>query len=129
MGSPLSSAPPKPKIVVQTRLVSQDFEEYHEHKPDRSPRWTVQKCMSTDTRYCWSMKTYIINSSLSSHALDALKEFYAERDAREKQFEDLKVLSEKDAVERKTLSMEAFQEDWNESQFWVSQTLHITKVQ
>lgn len=70
---------------------------------------------------------------LSSHALDALKEFYADRDARAKQFEQLKAEAENKAAARGgsgggeagastlkyPLSMEAFTEDWNESQFWV----------
>jgi hypothetical protein len=51
--------------------------------------------------------------------LDALKEFYADRDAREKLFEDLKSASEDDAGQS-SLTMDAFAEDWNESQFWVS---------
>ncbi|KAF2641594.1 hypothetical protein P280DRAFT_549286 [Massarina eburnea CBS 473.64] len=53
---------------------------------------------------------------LSAGALDALKEFYTERDTRQKQFEDLKLKAE-DEFEGK-LSMEAFTEDWNASQFW-----------
>jgi hypothetical protein len=46
-----------------------------------------------------------------------LKEFYGERDARLKQFEDLKTNAEDDFEGK--LSMEAFAEDWNASQFWV----------
>ncbi|KAE8450048.1 hypothetical protein EG329_007187 [Mollisiaceae sp. DMI_Dod_QoI] len=63
---------------------------------------------------------------LSSSALDALKEFYADRDARAKAFEDLKAGAENDAEGRGKgmkdgkWSMDAFQEDWNESQFWYS---------
>ena len=53
-----------------------------------------------------------------------MKEFYADRDARLKQFEDLKGTAEMeaDSQERgpKVLSMDAFGEDWNASQFWVS---------
>lgn len=65
----------------------------------------------------------MVHRTLSSGALDALKEFYAERDAREKKFEDLKAVSEENAAGRtEKLSMEAFQEDWNESQFWVGRT-------
>jgi len=56
---------------------------------------------------------------LSGSALSALKEFYAERDAHERQFEDLKAEAEKNATSSAPLSMEAFAEDWNESQFWV----------
>ncbi|KAJ9134734.1 Protein-lysine N-methyltransferase EFM5 [Pleurostoma richardsiae] len=60
--------------------------------------------------------------TLSSHALDALKDFYADRDARAKQFEQLKAVAEDEASsrEQQPLSMEAFTEDWNESQFWYS---------
>jgi hypothetical protein len=54
---------------------------------------------------------------LSGSALDALKQFYGERDARLKQFEDLKTKAEDDFEGK--LSMEAFAEDWNASQFWV----------
>jgi len=57
---------------------------------------------------------------LSGSALSALKEFYAERDAHERQFEDLKAEAEKNATSSAPLSMEAFAEDWNESQFWYS---------
>jgi hypothetical protein len=48
--------------------------------------------------------------------LDALKEFYGERDARQKQFEELKGQAEDDFEGK--LSMDAFTEDWNVSQFW-----------
>jgi hypothetical protein len=47
-----------------------------------------------------------------------LKEFYGEKDTREKQFEDLKAKAENDFEGK--LSMDAFTEDWNASQFWVS---------
>lgn len=60
---------------------------------------------------------------LSSSALDALKEFYADRDARAKVFEDLKADAENEAdgrVKNGKWNMEMFQEDWNESQFWYS---------
>ncbi|TAQ84592.1 hypothetical protein B7494_g7069 [Chlorociboria aeruginascens] len=57
--------------------------------------------------------------TLSSAALDALKEFYLDRDTRQKQFEDLKANAENEAADR-PLSMDAFTEDWNSSQFWYS---------
>lgn len=57
---------------------------------------------------------------LSAGALDALKEFYGEQDTRQKQFEDLKSQAENDFDGKKVLSMEAFTEDWNASQFWYS---------
>lgn len=67
---------------------------------------------------------------LSSSALDALKEFYAERDAREERFAKLKAQAEEqfDAASAgaaagggpvQPLSMDVFAEDWNKSQFWV----------
>ncbi|KAF2629901.1 hypothetical protein BU25DRAFT_489318 [Macroventuria anomochaeta] len=55
---------------------------------------------------------------LSGDALSALKEFYGERDARQKQFEALKSQAEDDFDGK--LSMDAFTEDWNVSQFWYS---------
>ncbi|CAI6338790.1 unnamed protein product [Periconia digitata] len=59
---------------------------------------------------------------LSSDALSALQDFYTERDTRQKQFEDLQANAEDefDQVEAggKKLTMEAFTEDWNASQFW-----------
>ncbi|KAF2096489.1 hypothetical protein NA57DRAFT_42016 [Rhizodiscina lignyota] len=54
---------------------------------------------------------------LSAGALDALKEFYSEKDSRQKQFEDLRSQAE-DSFEQQKLSMDAFTEDWNVSQFW-----------
>jgi hypothetical protein len=55
---------------------------------------------------------------LSGDALAALKDFYSERDTRQKQFEQLKSASEDDFEGK--LSMDAFTEDWNASQFWYS---------
>ncbi|KAK0384222.1 hypothetical protein NLU13_8310 [Sarocladium strictum] len=52
--------------------------------------------------------------TLSAHALAALAEFNAEKDERAKRFEKLKAAAEADGP----LSMDAFTEDWNESQFW-----------
>jgi hypothetical protein len=66
--------------------------------------------------------TILINlrRSLPASTLDALKAFYAERDARAEEFNRLKVQAEAvHAAIEKPLSMEAFTEDWNESQFWV----------
>ncbi|KAI9752693.1 MAG: hypothetical protein M4579_005531 [Chaenotheca gracillima] len=56
--------------------------------------------------------------SLSTQA--ALADFYAEQEAREKRFADLQAQAEQDA-ELKSLSMDDFGEDWNASQFWVSE--------
>jgi hypothetical protein len=47
-----------------------------------------------------------------------LKEFYSERDTRQKAFENLKSQAEDEFDTKKPLSMEAFTEDWNASQFW-----------
>lgn len=58
--------------------------------------------------------------ALSSHALDALKQFYNERDTHAERFEKLKANADRDAASEEPLSMAAFKEDWNESQFWVS---------
>lgn len=60
-----------------------------------------------------------IASALSTAALDALKEFYADEEARAKQFEDLKLAAENHSVDNPALTMDAFSENWNESQFWV----------
>lgn len=64
--------------------------------------------------------TNTAGSVLSSHALAALAEFNAEKDAHEERFEKLKAQAEANAAGGGgPLSMEAFTEDWNESQFWV----------
>ncbi|KAF6819648.1 Protein-lysine N-methyltransferase EFM5 [Colletotrichum plurivorum] len=57
---------------------------------------------------------------LSSHALAALAEFNAEKDAHQERFEKLRAQAEANAAGAGVLSMEAFTEDWNESQFWYS---------
>ncbi|KAF2869180.1 putative N6-adenine methyltransferase-domain-containing protein [Massariosphaeria phaeospora] len=54
---------------------------------------------------------------LSADALSALQAFYGERDTRAKHFEDLKAQAE-DEFDGGKLSMDAFTEDWNASQFW-----------
>jgi hypothetical protein len=66
--------------------------------------------------------------ALSASTLDALKEFYADRDARLKQFEDLKNIAEENTSSNIPLTMDAFAEDWNESQFWVSYFLSWEKM-
>ncbi|OTB13809.1 hypothetical protein K445DRAFT_159329 [Daldinia sp. EC12] len=58
--------------------------------------------------------------TLSSHALAALQEFYGERDAHADKFEKLKAAAEDQHAGAQPLSMDAFTEDWNESQFWYS---------
>lgn len=86
---------------------------------------------------CPSLLTWFVCRSLSSHALAALAEFHAEKDAHEKNFEKLRtgaaprtgaglgMVEPEDEdpitedVDNEPLSMAAFTEDWNESQFWV----------
>ncbi|KAK1673063.1 putative N6-adenine methyltransferase-domain-containing protein [Colletotrichum godetiae] len=58
--------------------------------------------------------------TLSSHALAALAEFKAEEDARQKEFEKLQEQAEANAAKKAPISMAAFMEDWNKSQFWYS---------
>jgi cyclophilin family peptidyl-prolyl cis-trans isomerase len=55
---------------------------------------------------------------LSSSALDALKEFYAERHAHNEELAKLQAKAEALHAAGQ-LSMDSFTEDWNESQFWV----------
>ncbi len=60
-------------------------------------------------------------SLLSGQALEALAEFYSERDLQKQRLQSLKIVQDgarKDAA----LSMAAFGEDWNVSQFWVRST-------
>ncbi|KAL9050794.1 MAG: hypothetical protein Q9162_006415 [Coniocarpon cinnabarinum] len=55
--------------------------------------------------------------ALPVSTLNALAEFYEERDAKSKEFENLKSQAEDDfAIQQ--WSMSAFTEDWNASQFW-----------
>lgn len=55
---------------------------------------------------------------LPADTLRLLQDFAAEKDARAKQFEDLKVQAEDDFRNSKgQLSMDLFGEDWNASQF------------
>lgn len=55
--------------------------------------------------------------TLSAHALAALKSFEAEKDEHQAKFQRLKDEAESNAL----LSIDAFSEDWNESQFWYSE--------
>ena len=68
---------------------------------------------------CTSIEVTNKYSELSSATLDALKDFYADRHAHQKQFEDLKAEIEDVSSTSAPLTMDAFTEDWNESQFWV----------
>lgn len=60
--------------------------------------------------------------ALSSHALEALAQFNAERDARVDDFEKLKAQVE-ERSNTGAFTIESFTEDWNESQFWVNNFL------
>lgn len=68
------------------------------------------------------------NSQLPADTLAALKEFYGERDERQKRFEDLKSRAEDDFDGKKQWSMEDFTEDWNASQFWVSFIISVANI-
>ncbi len=59
-----------------------------------------------------------LSSRLSSRALEALADFYSERDLEKKRFEDLRSAADGQRGEA-MVSMKAFAEDWNASQFWV----------
>ncbi|KAL9084409.1 MAG: hypothetical protein Q9159_005243 [Coniocarpon cinnabarinum] len=64
-----------------------------------------------------SPKTVPDVTALPVSTLNALAEFYEERDAKSKEFENLKSQAEDDfAIQQ--WSMSAFTEDWNASQFW-----------
>jgi hypothetical protein len=69
---------------------------------------------STDLSSNLTRKNHHI-STLSAHALAALKSFEAEKDEHQAKFQKLKAEAENNAL----LSIDAFSEDWNESQFWV----------
>lgn len=56
------------------------------------------------------------NSTLSSHALEALRAFEAEREEHQAKFQKLQAEAESN---NSLLSIDTFAEDWNESQFWV----------
>ncbi|KAL1853499.1 hypothetical protein VTK73DRAFT_9010 [Phialemonium thermophilum] len=56
--------------------------------------------------------------TLSSSALEALSQFYAESDSRAEQFTKLVTEASQQNAEHKVLSMDTFGEDWNMSQFW-----------
>jgi hypothetical protein len=79
-------------------------------------------CFLLSSRYVLATNAHVAHSSdrtLSSHALAALAEFNAEKDARRERFEELKAAVENSHARGRILSMDAFGEDWNESQFWV----------
>ncbi|CAK1359570.1 Protein-lysine N-methyltransferase EFM5 [Cercospora beticola] len=64
---------------------------------------------------------------LSADTLAALAEFHSERDAKAKEFEDLKTKAEDDFANGSgKLTMNLFGEDWNASQFWY--TDHTAEV-
>ncbi|KAK1251372.1 hypothetical protein MKX07_006851 [Trichoderma sp. CBMAI-0711] len=55
--------------------------------------------------------------TLSSHALEALRAFEAEREEHQAKFQKLQAEAESN---NSLLSIDTFAEDWNESQFWYS---------
>ncbi|PHH69033.1 hypothetical protein CDD83_5848 [Cordyceps sp. RAO-2017] len=57
--------------------------------------------------------------TLSAHAVAALAEFNAEKDSLRAKFDELQ--AEAEGHVHGSLSMEAFTENWNESQFWYSE--------
>ena len=57
---------------------------------------------------------------LPADTLQLLQSFQTERDARDKQFEDLRAQAEDAFDDGRELSMDSFFEDWNASQFWYS---------
>ena len=59
---------------------------------------------------------------LSAEASKALQDFYVQRDYHQKQLEDLRTQAE-DGERPPTVSIDAFTEDWNVSQFWVDGSL------
>lgn len=59
-----------------------------------------------------------IHRTLSAETSKALRDFYLERDDRQRQFEDIKAQAEAGEKARE-ISIDAFTEDWNASQFWV----------
>lgn len=56
---------------------------------------------------------------LAPDTLDALREFYADREAQQAQFNYLRSRQEMKPDKDTPLTMEYFSEDWNASQFWV----------
>lgn len=71
-------------------------------------------------RVCKVLCTSItfLPSQLSGRALEALADFYSERDSEKQRLEQLRIAAERQGGDTK-LSMGAFTEDWNASQFWV----------
>ncbi|TLD20132.1 putative N6-adenine methyltransferase-domain-containing protein [Venturia nashicola] len=71
---------------------------------------------------------------LSTATLTALQQFYTEKESHQKAFEDLKAAAENDFDPESTeitslkypLSMTAFTEDWNASQFWYTTSTATT---
>ncbi|KAI9858664.1 MAG: hypothetical protein M1824_004245 [Vezdaea acicularis] len=62
--------------------------------------------------------------TLDPSTLEALADFYTERDTRLEQFEDLKAQAEEDVDSSEELDIDTlFAEDWNASQFWETATI------
>ncbi|PKS10871.1 hypothetical protein jhhlp_002628 [Lomentospora prolificans] len=56
--------------------------------------------------------------TLSDHALAALAEFNAERDAQVQEFERVKAIAQAERARDTSFSIESFTENWGRSQFW-----------
>ena len=65
--------------------------------------------------------------TLSAETSKALQDFYLERDDRQQQFEDLKARAET-GEKPPEISINAFTEDWNASQFWVEMSLYLVTL-
>ncbi|MCJ1399288.1 hypothetical protein MMC11_002490 [Xylographa trunciseda] len=63
---------------------------------------------------------------LSRDTLAALQDFYSERDAQQKGFEELKSATKSNSQPK--LSMDMFTEDWNASQFWVRRSSGLSDL-
>ncbi|KAF6841544.1 nadh-ubiquinone oxidoreductase 39 kda [Colletotrichum musicola] len=87
---------------------------------DQFPRFKLGPSADWLIAQAQAPKAFFFYTVLSSHALAALAEFNAEKDAHQERFEKLRAQAEANAAGDGVLSMEAFTEDWNESQFWYS---------
>jgi len=82
-----------------------------EQKAQKETKLRAQK----KCRDFWDI--FLPSSKLPADTLAALQDFHREKDARQKQFEDLKTAAEDDFAQLSIHTL--FAEDWNASQFWV----------
>ena len=121
-----SDGDPNPKFVTNTRNKTPLCKS--------APTWPTQTVMTScsfpqfvDSSLQTDSFTLCQYRILSSSTLDALKAFYAERDAHSEKFSKLQAEAEErlaagggsESANQDSLSMDLFTEDWNESQFWV----------